>query len=393
MEDIKVCIDSCVDEMMDHAWETSLDIHAHPEVAFEEVRTSGIVRRELEAAGFAVEAPWEGLPTALVGTYSTGEGPTVALLSEIDALPGIGHACGHNIIAMSGVVAGAALARAMEEHGLAGTVRVYATPAEEDGGGKIRMLEAGAFEGVDAAVMMHPTTAKTRVAGACASEAYTHIAFHGRSAQSQSHPDQGINAMDAMVFFSTGIGLARQQLPDDMHISLFVEHVANDGVSIPDLATMEVDVSTLTVKNLNLGINTIRRVAEGCAHACGCTLDFSSEYGYLGRVPNETIGAIMRAETEAVGEPVQDGLPSDQGGEDFGNVTCVIPGVQLFQTLLPERKVSGHTEEFKQLACSDAGRHALEVSAKVLARTAAELMANPDVIAAAKAELAERMAC
>lgn len=392
MEDFRSVIDRAVDDMMDHAWDVSLDIHAHPEIAFQEVRTAGVVRRELEAAGFSVEAPWEDLPTALVGTYSTGDGPCLALLSEIDALPGLGHACGHNIIAMSGVVGGAALARAMDACGIAGTVRVYVTPAEEDGGGKIRMLEVGAFDGVDAAVMMHPTSAKTRVAGACASEAYCHVTFHGVPAQSQSHPEDGINAMDAMVLFDTGIGLTRQQLPDGLHIALFVEKVANDGVSIPDLAQLEVDISTLDARHIERGIDTIRRVAEGCAHATGCTLDFSCEYGYLGRVPNETIGAIMRAEVADLGEPVQDGLPSDKGGEDFGNVTCVIPGVQLFQTLLPERKISGHTEQFRELACSAAGRHALEISGKALARTAAVLMQNPETIAAAKAELAERMA-
>ncbi len=388
-------VDETVEREAGHMWSVAQDIFEHPEIRFEEERTADVLRGELAAGGLEVSLPTEKVPTSFQGAHKTGEGPVIAILCEYDALPNIGHACGHPIIATAGVLAGIACAHAMDECGIQGEVRVIGTPAEEDGGGKIAMLDEGCFEGVDAALICHPTTKMTRVAGACCSSKSLTVIFRGRSAQSESHPDQGINALDAVTLTQAGIGLCRQQLPDDVHIASVVSDIAHDIISIPDHATMEFCVSTTGGDaHLSRGVETVRRVAEGAAHACACELEVAeqTEALYLGRLPNETIGAVMREEVRAIGEPCQDGLPIDQGGEDFGNVSRVVPGEQLFGSLLLERKVSGHTKEFLELARGEAGKHCMRMCAMAMARTALVLMGDPEKVAAAKAEMHKRLA-
>ena len=394
-QDFRTVADAAIDARTDHFWEVAQGMFDNPQVHFEETYAAGVSREELAAAGLEVSLPCDRLPTSFEGTFSTGDGPTVAILCEYDALPKIGHACGHPIICTSGLLAGIACREAMEACGIKGTVRVIGTPAEEDGAGKQIMLEDGCFEGCDAALLSHPTTKMTRVAGGCCSSMWARATFTGRPAQSQSHPDQGVNALDAVALCQTALGVARQQLPDDVHVGTGVVECPYDGISIPDHAVFEFHVSSTGGNgHLMRGMDVCRRVAEGMALATGCELAYEVQQDafYLGRLANETIGAVMREETRAIGEPCQDGLPIDQGGEDFGNVTRVVPGVQIFGSLLLERKVSGHSEEFLGLARSEAGRHCMVVCAKAMARTALALMDDPALVEAAKDEMRERLA-
>lgn len=385
-------IDAEVDERLAHFWELALDIHAHPQIMFEETYASELNRAELIAAGFEVENPVAGLDTAYIATHTTGDGPTIGIMGELDALPVLGHACGHNLSSTSATLAGIAAAKAMDECGVTGTVKVIGTPAEEDGGGKIIMLNAGAFEGIDAMLLMHATSAMTRVAGACCSSATVIAKFHGRPAQAQSHPENGVNAMDATTLLHAAIGLTRQQLPDDVHISCVITDISHDGISIPEFSTVEMGVSAMSAAHLTRGVETVKRIAQGCAIATGCEYETSETTGYLGRLANEAIGAVEREELRDLGEPTQDGLPEDKGGEDFGDVSRAIPGAQMFVSMLPERKISGHTEEFRELARTEPGRHVLVTCGKALARTALNLMMHPEIVEAAEAERTERLA-
>lgn len=390
-DEIRAFVDAYVDEHFEELWAVAEDIHAHPEVAFEEHRTAEVCKGVLRSHGFGVEDGWEWLPTGFRAQFRQGEGRMVGVCSELDALPVLGHACGHNLIATSGMLSGMAAKAAMERFGIEGGVAVLGTPAEESGGGKIVMLDHGAFDGIDAAFLMHPTSACTRIGGECTSFVGCYITFTGVPAQAESHPDRGVNAMDAASLFHQALGVRRQQLPDDVHICDVILEISNDVGQIPAHAKIEAEVSSLNGAHVGPAIEALRQIAEGVALATGCSWEWEDIPGYLGRVPNATLGDVLRAELSALGEPVMEGMPSDQGGEDFGDVSRRIPGVNLFGTLLPERKISGHTVEFRELAVSDAARHCLRVTSKAMAATFIEVLTDEALVERATVELQERL--
>lgn len=403
LADVRAFVNDLVDSEFDAMWEVSEDIHAHPQIAFEEKYASELCRTVMAQHGFEVADVCPKLPTSFGATFARGVPagdapgagaavPRIALFAEYDALPEMGHACGHNLIATSAMLGGIAAKAAMEKFGIAGSIEVYGTPAEEDGGGKIIMLNEGAFDGVDAVYLMHPTSAMTRIGGGCTSFSGTYVRFTGKPAHAESHPEDGVNAMDAASLFHQAIGVARQQLPDEVHICDVIQSISHDIGRIPHEAFLEVEVSSTVGSHIAPALEVVERCARGVAMATGCEVEIEQLGGYLGRVPNGVLGDVARAELEAFGEPVMDGMPGDKGGEDLGDVSRVIPAVNIFGTILPERKISGHTDEFRELALSDNARHCLRVTAKALATSAIALMLNPGLLDDAKAELKERLA-
>lgn len=396
--DVRAFVSNYVDERLPEIWEVALDIHAHPQVAFEEIYASERLVDILEGQGFLVERGCANLPTAFKAVWRNGAGampeeqvPRIAFFAEYDALPELGHACGHNIIATSALLAGMAAKEAMQEYGVQGSVEVYGTPAEEDGGGKIIMLNNGVFDGLSAVYLMHPTSATTRIGGACTSFTGCYITYEGKPAHAESHPEEGVNAMDAASLFHQALGVSRQQLPDDVHICDVIQSISNDIGRIPAEAKLEVEVSSTVGSHVAPALDIVRRCAHGIAMATGCSCEIKELGGYLGRVPNAVLGDVARAELQAFGEPVMDGMPSDKGGEDLGDVSRAIPACNVFGTILPERKISGHTSEFRELAASESGRHCLKVTAKALATSAIALMEHPELLVQAKCELSERL--
>ena len=197
LEKKKAECDQYLDEQMEALWSVSKYIHANPELNFEEVKACKVQCEFLERYGFSVKKGIGTLDTAFEASYSkTSSGPVIAIISEYDALP-IGHACGHNLIACSALGAAIELKKYMEETETAGTLKVIGTPAEEGGGGKIILIKQGIFEGVDAVLMMHPTSDTTRLAGACLSSKRYKVTYHGVSAHAGSHPDNGTSALSA----------------------------------------------------------------------------------------------------------------------------------------------------------------------------------------------------
>lgn len=394
-------VNEYVENNLDTIWDLALDLHAHPQIAFEETYASEHVCNMLKQQGFKVEEGCAGLSTAFKASWTNNAVkteidakalPRIALFAELDALPELGHACGHNIIATTALLAGMAAKEAMKQYDIAGTVEVYGTPAEEDGGGKIIMLNAGVFDGVDAVYLMHPTSAMTRIGGACTSFTGCYVTYTGKPAHAESHPEEGVNAMDAASLFHQALGVSRQQLPDDVHVCDVILSISNDIGRIPANAKIEVEVSSTTGSHVAPAQEVVERCARGIAMATGCEVEIEHLGGYLGRVPNAVLGDIAREELRAFGEPVMDGMPSDKGGEDLGDVSRVIPACNVFGTLLPERKISGHTPEFRELSRSESGRHCLQVTSKALATSVCALMLHPELLTNAKEELAERIA-
>lgn len=387
----KAACDQYLDEQMEAIWNVSKYIHANPELNFEEVKACKVQCEFLEQYGFQVEKGVGTLDTAFCATYSkNSQGPVIAIISEYDALP-IGHACGHNLIACSALGAAIEAKKYMEESETAGTLKVIGTPAEEGGGGKIILLEQGVFKGVDAVLMMHPTSDTTRLAGACLSSKRYKVTYHGASAHAGSHPDNGTNALSAAALFLSGSGLLRQHFKGDWRLSGIITKGGYSTGLIPELSEIEGSMSCFSLKELNLLAQRVEQCARGCGQAMGCEVEVEIEDGYQGRIPNQILSDLCKEEFRKLGEPLMDGMPVDFGGEDLGNVSRKIPICNPYMTIFPEYKISNHTEQFRELAISEAGAHCIRQSSKAMARTVMELLNKPEVIVRAKEELRERL--
>ncbi|AIF44528.1 M20 family metallopeptidase [Virgibacillus sp. SK37] len=392
MEEIKKYYDDYLDSRLDELWEIAKYVHSNPELGYKEEKACQIQCEFLRENGFKVEENLGGLPTAYKAVYQYKPGDlTLAVVSEYDALPEIGHACGHNLICASALGTAIETKKYMEEQKIPGTLVVMGTPAEESGGGKIKLLEQNAWDGIDAILFMHPTSDTTRLAGECMSSTSIQIEFKGQSAHAASHPAKGINALNAANLYFVATGLLRQHVKSDLRLSGIIEDGGKTTSLIPDYVSVKGSLSCFKSSDLEEYTEKVRKCAEGAAIATGCEVDIQFIPGYLGRIPNKTLSEVCRKELNSIDEPVMEGMPFDYGGEDLGNVSRVIPICNPYVTIFPDYKISNHTEQFRDLANSPAGRRCIQVSSKTMARTAMELFRNPNTVVKAKKELSERM--
>jgi amidohydrolase len=302
-------------------------IHGHPETAFEEDRASAWTAEFLADAGFAVSTGVAGMPTAFAA--ETGSGPMVlAICAEYDALPGVGHACGHNIIAASAVGAGLGLAPLADELGI--TVRVLGTPAEEGGGGKVTMLDHGLFDDVRAAMMVHPWPSDW-LEGTCLAVSHFDVTFAGRSAHASAAPFEGVNAGDALVIAQVAIGLLRQQLrPGDQ-----VHGIVTDGGQaaniIPESATGRFMCRSLTLPGLALLEPRVMACFEAGGLATGSTFarhDLAPAYSHMESDPG--LLAAYRSNAEELGRSFaldDEHAPRPTFSTDMANVSLAVPTI------------------------------------------------------------------
>ncbi|MFE5868689.1 M20 family metallopeptidase [Streptomyces roseifaciens] len=345
-------------------------IHAHPETAFAEHRAAGWCAEFLRGHGFDVTAPAYGLDTAFSAT--TGSGPvTVALVCEYDALPGLGHACGHNLIAAAGLGAALALAAHADELGL--TVRVLGTPAEERGAGKALMLDAGAFDGVDAAMMVHPCPFEVAEFRSFALGTLS-VAYTGKAAHPSLNPHEGRNAADALTVAQVALGLLRQQLPPQWKVHGVTTGAGTAPNLIPDSATAEYEIRASAAEDLR----ELRERVEACfragALATGCEVELTRpEPDYLDFRTDARLVALWQDNARALGRP--EPLQRDAFAcTDMGNVSHVVPSIH------PVLDISGgtcgpHEAEFADAAVSPRGEQALLDGAVGMAWTAADFAA------------------
>jgi amidohydrolase len=352
-------------------------IHANPEVAFQEHQSAALLTRTLADNGFQVERNVAGLDTAFVATCAgEGDGPTVAILAEYDALPGLGHACGHNLIAAAAVGAGLALQPLLTgPQGLAGTVQVIGTPGEEGGGGKAIMVDAGLFEDVDAAMMVHPSS-KNLTRRTSLTSFKIQIEFFGKPAHAAAKPDEGINALEALILTYNGINALRQHLRDDVRIHGIITHGGDAPNIVPEYAAARFYVRAADTPYTLQVIEKIQGCARGAALATGARLQFG-EYAphYDNRLPNPKLYDLAEANMLALGLELS---PPDErmGSSDMGNVSQVVPAIHPYVAIGPE-EMGGHTAEFCQAAGSPAGHEGMIQAAKILAMTAVDLLADP----------------
>ena len=354
----------------DRLIELSRRIHDHPELAFEEERAASWCAEALDGAGFAVETGVCGLPTAFAA--SAGDGPlVVAVCAEYDALPGVGHACGHNVIASAAVGAGLALARLADDLGI--TVRVLGTPAEEGGGGKILMLEGGAFDGVNAALMVHPAPVELDRMP-CLSVSHFDVRYTGKEAHASAYPERGVNAADAVTIAQVAIGLLRQQSAAHEQVHGIVTYGGAAPNIIPGLAEAKFYVRAETLEAMKSWEPKVLRCFEAGALATGTELEVSLQGPrYSEFLTDEEMAAVYRANAQAIGRVFTAGTEDAMtASTDMGNVSLAIPSIHPMLGIDSLPAVN-HQAGFASAAVSPAADRAVLDGALAMARTVIDL--------------------
>ncbi|AQU80432.1 amidohydrolase [Planococcus faecalis] len=361
--------------------ETSQAIHAKPELGNEEFYASSLLIDLLEDAGFTVDKGVAGHDTAFFASKESSlSGPTIAYLAEYDALPGIGHACGHNIIGTTSVAAAIALSETLDLIG--GRVVVLGTPAEEggpNGSAKGSFIKHGLLEGIDAALMLHPS-GNSAVTGPSLAVDPLEFHFYGKPAHAAGSPEQGINALDAVLQLFNSINALRQQLPSDARIHGIITHGGDAPNIIPEYAAARFYIRGDSWKKTADTARKIRAIAEGAALATGATVKierFQNEVRDLVITP--ALDVIVRSELEALGEAVADSRISGLGSTDAGNISYVVPTAHGYIKIGPESLIA-HTAEFREAAKSEQGNNALIKGAKALATTGYLLLTKPALL-------------
>jgi amidohydrolase len=390
LDALKDRTDRVVDDWAQVLLEASHRIHANPELGFEEHKAHDILTAVLEDAGLEVTRGAYGLPTAFAARAG-GPGPTIAVLCEYDALPGIGHACGHNIIGTAGVGAGIAAATLAAE--LGGTVLVLGTPAEEGGGGKIVMAQRGAFEGVDAALMVHPAGVDLARFGAIAVQ-QLEVTYHGRAAHAAAAPQAGRNALDAAVLGYVNVAALRQHIrPDERIHGIFTEAGQAANV-VPERAAATWMVRSPTVRGLEKLKARVLACLEAGASAAGCTMDHHwLEPAFADMVDNGPMIERYEANLARCGRTLLDpsDLSSIVGSTDMGNVSHVVASIHPMIAVSPPN-VAIHTQDFVRYAGGPEGDRAVIDGAKAMAATVVDLWAEPGALDEVQAAFAEARA-
>jgi amidohydrolase len=382
----KVCAE--IDRRATMLIDASHEIHAHPELNYEEHFAHDLLTSILESEGLDHERSAYGLETAFVGEAGSG-GALVGVLCEYDALPEIGHACGHNIIATAGLGAGLALAAVAGEAG--GRVRILGTPAEEGGGGKIVMAERGALEGIDVAMMVHPAGADLFAMSTIANQELA-IEYTGEAAHAAAAPWKGRNALDAAVLGYINVAALRQHiLPNERVHGIFTK--AGDKPNIvPREAASAWYVRSPTVKQLQPLKARVLRCLEAGAAAAGCEM----QHHWAAHTYSDMIdcGPLVRAyatNSERLGRTVRDPSTSPVvGSTDMGNVSYLVPSIHPMIAVSP-RHVSIHTPEFATYARGEAGDKAVLDGAKAMAMTAIDVWTSAELRADAAREWANEV--
>jgi amidohydrolase len=399
-ETIRQRVTDAIDEAADDLIALSRFIHAHPEIALEEVKSSAACAEFLAARGFEVERGVAGLPTAFRADRASGEGPTIAFLSEYDALPGIGHGCGHNLIAIAGIGAGIGLAAAIGE--VSGRVTVFGTPAEEAVGGKVIMAEAGLFNGVDAALGAHPSTSEAScptIEGSGNSLACrtVRVEFNGKPAHAAADPYNGINALNAVIEVFNGINALRQHVKSDARIHGIITHGGDVPNVVPRYAAAEFYVRAATLAYMNELVEKVRKIAEGAGLITGAELIFSlPDRPNFDMITNHSLARRLKANIDEVGLTMQEAKAEQgSGSTDWGNVSYSVPSVETSFPIL-DRVCTWHSQEVVEASVSELGFANTIKVAKAMALTGLELLTNPaalnEVTAEFDASLSRRQA-
>ena len=383
-------------EIEDELYSLNEWMYENPELGFQEYEASRKLTAMLEEAGFVVEKPVAGKETAFVTRYGDPEAhPAVALFAEYDALPDIGHACGHNIIASSSIGAAIALVRAWPD--IPGSLYVFGSPAEEqssvidDCGGKVYMVEAGLLEGIDAAMMLHPTNFNSAWTNNLAVQPLE-MTFHGRTAQPAGSAHMGINAFEASVLAYTNINACRQYfMPDHYAHGMVTESGPAPNIMSPR-SKLRLHVRAPKDDQLEEFLGLIKRCGEAAAHVTGAEVEFDYYMKrYKDVIVNHVLGELMEKNMKTLGLEVEPMAAHPRASTDMGNVSYAVPAIHGYVSVGPGETVGNtHSPEFAPSTVAEEGRGALFNAAASMALTVFDLFADPSLVEKAKREFSSR---
>jgi amidohydrolase len=363
--------------------ELSLRIHSNPELGLQEVKAAAWLTQYLEENGFSIERGICELPTAFRGSYGQGK-PTIAILGEYDALPKVGHACGHNLIATCAVGAGVASKLAIDQFG--GKIMVIGTPDEELHGGKAIMADKGAFNNLDAVMIVHPEVYDCATTQALACQGLE-VEFFGKAAHAAARPEAGINALEAMINSFTAINSLRQHIRDKARIHGIITDGGEAANVVPAHSAAIFLVRAADDTYLDELKERVINCFIGAATASGARLEYKwGDIRYAPMRNNLTLARLFRENMQSLGRKVQlNDTHRGFGSTDMGNVSQLVPSIHPYVAIAPEG-VLVHSPQFALAAASDAGIRGLLDAAKALAMTVIDLVANPEVITKIKRE-------
>jgi amidohydrolase len=352
------------------------------ELPLQEKRTSETLSIFLEGNGFRVERGIAGMETAFRAEFPFGRGkPAVALLCEMDALPGLGHACGHNLGGVAAACAAAALARFGASRFRAGKVIALGTPAEETGYGKARMVEEGVFEKVDAAMMVHASSRRHVVKGSLALHKIR-FTFLGKASHAAAYPEQGINALDAVLLLFQGVAALRQHLPDSVRVHGIITDGGKAPNIVPERAQAYFYVRGETDAEMLNAVRRVNRCARAAATSTGCRLRMEEgPYALSAMKVNSVLAGSYRRALALLGVK-ESGAPPDRnrGSSDIGNVSRVVPSLQPNVPISGGERVEIHTRSFEEATTSPAGVRGMMEGIRALSLTAYDLFADPRLV-------------
>ncbi|HEY3174346.1 MAG TPA: amidohydrolase [Candidatus Polarisedimenticolia bacterium] len=384
--DLHDAVSAAAETLREELAELSRDLYRNPELSLQETRSSSLLQRRLREAGFLVTPGVAGLPTSFLASRPCARpGPRVAFLAEYDALPGIGHACGHNLIAAAGLGAGLALARVGDR--IAGEILVIGTPAEETVGGKCIMVREGIFAGIDAALMIHPGS-EWRVESDSLACISLEVVFTGLEAHAVAWPEKGINALDALIQLFVSVDMLRKRLGRDVRIpGVILEGGVRPNI-IPARAVGHFTLRAPDTRRRDEVRTQFERAVEGIALATGCGHSLrATDEPYDDLLTNRAMAALFRGHLEKAGVTTVSGPRPNKGSLDMGNVSRVVPSVHPFVAIC-DPEIASHSTAFAHATVGPRGEEVLAISVRALALTALDLMTRPDLLAEVRSEFA-----
>jgi amidohydrolase len=385
MSSLKTILRDTIQAYSTRLIEVAAFIGAHPELGHEEKHAFALLTSELEYLGFQLDRGTLGLETAFIAEYRSAKpGPLIGLLAEYDALPEIGHACGHHLICTMAVGAAAGLRTIVDETG--GTIRVYGTPAEETKGAKIDMAAAGLFDDCDIAIMAHPYHSYERSGSSLAMDAFQ-FEYYGKAAHAAANPDLGINALDAVILLFNAVNALRQQTKKDARIHGIISQGGQAPNVIPDYAAAQFYVRSASREYTDELARKVTACAEAAGIATGCKLTVSNyEYSYDELRTNETLSDAFTANLIADGIAKEDiRIGHDNGSLDLGNVSHHCPVIHPYIKVVNE-PYQLHTKEFRDAAQTDTAYKAMVFGATMLAFTACDVLTDAQLLMRIKEE-------
>ncbi|MED3561082.1 M20 family metallopeptidase [Bacillus xiapuensis] len=373
-----------LDVIQHRLWEMSDHLYHHPELGDQEFESMELLVGFLEEHGFTVEKGIVGRPTAFKAVYDSKKaGPSIAYLSEYDALPGVGHGCGHNMIGTMSAGAGVLLSKVVDEIG--GRVVVLGTPAEETNGAKVPMAEQGVFEDIDAAMILHPADESYESGLSLAMDAIQ-FDFRGKSSHADSSPEKGINALDAVIQLFNGINALRQHVTSDVRIHGIIKEGGVAANIVPDKAVAQFYVRAASRSYLNEVVEKVKNIAKGAALITGAEVHIDNyELSYDNMVTNQTLSQLFTKNLLLAGIKKVNKSKESYGSIDMGNVSHVVPAIHPYIGLDSPGLVA-HTTEFAHTTITDNSHRVLANGALALAYTGLDIMTNPETFEKMKSE-------